>query len=121
MNPPGYKTADRYLELQLFHAVCPSEYDRPVGECIRNQCRCRQTGKNKSSFPWLSYYPELGPSYQLSQTLETVVQELDRTLFEGYIRPKATAVLAVVRNGVLDPQMDWYETPRPTGTLLFVY
>lgn len=45
----------------------------------------------------------------------TVVQELDRTLFDGYVKPKASAVMAIVRHGVLDPDMDWYETPRPTG------
>lgn len=45
----------------------------------------------------------------------TVVQELDKTLFEGYVKPKANIVMGIIRNGILDSQMDWYETPQPTG------
>ncbi len=45
----------------------------------------------------------------------TVVQELDKTLFESYFKPKSAALTAIVRNGILDPQMDWYETPPPKG------
>lgn len=44
-----------------------------------------------------------------------VVQELDKTLFEGYVKPKATVVTGIVRGGILDPEMDWYETPQPKG------
>lgn len=44
-----------------------------------------------------------------------VVQELDKTLFESYVKPKATAVTGIVRGGILDPAMDWYETPQPKG------
>ena len=49
------------------------------------------------------------------QTLMTVVQELDKTLFESYFKPKSGALTAIVRNGILDPEMDWYETPQPKG------
>ncbi|TDL24651.1 hypothetical protein BD410DRAFT_838154 [Rickenella mellea] len=55
------------------------------------------------------------------EMLMTVVQELDRTLFEGYLKPKAAAVTAIVRSGVLDPAMDWYETPRPTEIRPYMY
>lgn len=44
-----------------------------------------------------------------------VVKELDKTLFESYFKPKSTAITGIVRNGILDPQMDWYETPQPKG------
>ena len=57
----------------------------------------------------------------MSQTLMTVVQELDKSLFEGYVKPKVTAVTEIMRKGVLDPEMDWYETPRPSGTFSSVY
>ena len=50
------------------------------------------------------------------QTLMTVVQELDRYLFDGYVKPKSVEVTAIVRKGILDPQMDWFETPKPTGS-----
>ena len=49
------------------------------------------------------------------QTLLTVVKELDNTLFEGYTKPKAEVLTAIIRGGVLDPTLDWYETPQPTG------
>lgn len=45
----------------------------------------------------------------------TVVQELDKTLFEGYVKPKADIVTGIIRNGILTSNMDWYETPQPTG------
>jgi exocyst complex component 2 len=60
--------------------------------------------------------------FSLIQTLMTVVQELDRSLFEGYVKPKSAEVTAIVRKGVLDPAMDWLETPKPTGvSALFYY
>ncbi|KXN89146.1 Exocyst complex component 2 [Leucoagaricus sp. SymC.cos] len=49
------------------------------------------------------------------QTLMVVVKELDKTLFDGYVNPKSEALKAVMRGGILDPAMDWYETPQPTG------
>jgi exocyst complex component 2 len=48
----------------------------------------------------------------------SVVQELDKTLFEGYVNPKASIVMGIVRDGILDNEIDWYETPQPTGTFL---
>jgi exocyst complex component 2 len=44
-----------------------------------------------------------------------VVQEIDQKLFDGYVKPKAAIVNEIVRNGILDSNMDWYETPQPTG------
>ncbi|KAI0765335.1 exocyst complex component Sec5-domain-containing protein [Fomes fomentarius] len=55
------------------------------------------------------------------RTLMTVVQELDKTLFESYFKPKSAALTAIVRNGILDPQMDWYETPPPKEIRPYVY
>ena len=45
----------------------------------------------------------------------TVVDQLDKTLFENFLKPKVTIVTGKLRRGILDPQMDWYETPQPTG------
>jgi hypothetical protein len=45
----------------------------------------------------------------------TVVDQLDKTLFENFLKPKVTIVTGKLRSGILDPQMDWYETPQPTG------
>ncbi|KAF8801103.1 exocyst complex component sec5 [Phlegmacium glaucopus] len=55
------------------------------------------------------------------KTLMTVVMELDKTLFEGYIKSKSDAVTAIVRGGILDKQMDWYETPQPTEIRPYMY
>ncbi|KAI0360481.1 hypothetical protein OH77DRAFT_1445304 [Trametes cingulata] len=55
------------------------------------------------------------------KTLMTVVQELDKTLFESYFKPKSTALTTIVRNGILDPEMDWYETPQPKEIRPYVY
>ncbi|KIY47316.1 hypothetical protein FISHEDRAFT_74769 [Fistulina hepatica ATCC 64428] len=55
------------------------------------------------------------------QTLLTVVQDLDKTLFESYVRPLADRVTAILRGGILDPEMDWYETPQPTEIRPYMY
>ncbi|GBE87410.1 exocyst complex component Sec5-domain-containing protein [Sparassis latifolia] len=55
------------------------------------------------------------------RTLAKVVQELDETLFGSYVNPKAATLIDMVRNGVLDPQMDWYETPQPKEIRSYVY
>ena len=52
----------------------------------------------------------------ISQTLMKVVQELDKTLFDGYVKPKSAVVTSILKEGISDPAMDWYETPHPTGT-----
>lgn len=50
-----------------------------------------------------------------AQTLTKVVQELDKTLFDSYIKPKSSFITSIVRGGILDSEMDWYETPQPKG------
>ena len=54
----------------------------------------------------------------ISQTLmEVVLQELDKTFkFDGYVKPKSAVVTSILKEGISDPAMDWYETPHPTGT-----
>lgn len=44
----------------------------------------------------------------------STVQELDKTLFESYVKPKAIVVKDLVKSGILDKGMDWYETPQPS-------
>ncbi|KAF5383308.1 hypothetical protein D9615_005002 [Tricholomella constricta] len=55
------------------------------------------------------------------QTLLTVVQELDKTLFDGYVKPKANVAMDILRGGILDSNMDWYETPQPTEIRPYMY
>lgn len=45
----------------------------------------------------------------------SVVDQLDQMLFEKFINPKVTVATGKLRGGILDPKMDWYETPQPTG------
>ena len=53
----------------------------------------------------------------------TVVEQLDQTLFENFLNPKVAIATAKLRGGILDPEMDWYETSQPTGqhTPLFFF
>jgi exocyst complex component 2 len=43
------------------------------------------------------------------------VEQLDQTLFDKYLKPKVAIATGKLRGGILDPAMDWYETPQPTG------
>jgi exocyst complex component 2 len=45
----------------------------------------------------------------------SAMDRLDQTLFEKFITPKVTVATGKLRGGILDPKMDWYETPQPTG------
>jgi len=45
----------------------------------------------------------------------SVVNQLDQMLFEKFINPKVTVATGKLRGGILDPKMDWYETPQPAG------
>ncbi|KAF8434522.1 exocyst complex component Sec5-domain-containing protein [Boletus edulis BED1] len=47
-------------------------------------------------------------------TLVKVVQALDKKLCDSYVKPKSGMVTKILREGILDREMDWYETPRPT-------
>lgn len=55
------------------------------------------------------------------QTLKKVVEELDKTLFDSYVKPRGAIVTSLVRGGILDSNMDWYETPQPTGVSTLVF
>ncbi|KAJ3551008.1 hypothetical protein NM688_g4954 [Phlebia brevispora] len=55
------------------------------------------------------------------QTLMTVVNELDKTLFKSYVKPKASILTGIVRGGILDNSMDWYETPQPKEIRPYVF
>ena len=45
----------------------------------------------------------------------SVLEHFDQKLFEGFLNPKVTVATSKLRSGILDPEMDWYETPQPTG------
>jgi exocyst complex component 2 len=45
------------------------------------------------------------------------IHEMDKKLFDNYVKPKSKVITDLVRSGILDSGMDWYETPQPTGML----
>jgi len=51
----------------------------------------------------------------ISKTLNSGIAELDKTLFEGYLKSKREHLKAIIRGGILNGAIDWYETPQPTG------
>jgi len=53
--------------------------------------------------------------------LMTVVDQLDRTLFDKFLEPKVTIATGKLRGGILDPEMDWYETPQPTEIRPYIF
>ncbi|KAG6865442.1 hypothetical protein C0991_002518 [Blastosporella zonata] len=55
------------------------------------------------------------------QTLLNAVQDRDKALFDSYVKPKVKAAMGILRTGILDPSMDWYETPQPTEIRPYMY
>lgn len=51
---------------------------------------------------------------QDSKTLNDVVAQLDKILFEEYIKARSAALKATIDSGVLSG-MDWYNASKPTG------
>ena len=49
------------------------------------------------------------------QMLMDVTDQLDKILFDDYIKRKAANVARIIRKGVLGGTVDWYEAPKPTG------
>ena len=56
-----------------------------------------------------------------SQTLKTVVEELDKSLFDGYVKPRAEVIANKIHEATLGGHIDWYRAPQPKGKNNFVY
>ncbi|KAG1864562.1 hypothetical protein C8R48DRAFT_773077 [Suillus tomentosus] len=70
------------------------------------------TGNDVPCVLWLS-----GPAGKGKSVLST----LDKTLFDGYVKPKAATVAVILREGILDKDMDWCDTPQPTEVRPYIY
>jgi len=46
-----------------------------------------------------------------------VVKEMDRLMFDYYIKQKSSTVNGILRDGILNSGIDWFDTPRPTGAI----
>ena len=51
----------------------------------------------------------------VSQTLKTVVDELDKSLFDGYVKPRAEVIADKIHEAILGGHIDWYRAPQPKG------
>ncbi|CAG8604734.1 2351_t:CDS:10 [Ambispora gerdemannii] len=65
-------------------------------------------------------------AYQCSMSedikqLNDLVDQLDKILFDDYIKRKAATVLDIVEKGILYGNIDWYNISKPTEVHSFVY
>lgn len=49
------------------------------------------------------------------QTLTEVVDQLDKILFDDFIRRKTNDLRDVIKGGILESNVDWYRAPKPRG------
>jgi exocyst complex component 2 len=56
-----------------------------------------------------------------SQTLKTVVEELDKSLFNGYVKPRTEVIANKIYEAILGGHVDWYRAPQPKGKNKLVY
>jgi len=47
--------------------------------------------------------------------LMDVTDQLDKILFDDYVKRRSAEVAKIIRKGVLGGQVDWYEADKPTG------
>ncbi|KAF8699849.1 Exocyst complex component Sec5, partial [Rhizoctonia solani] len=55
------------------------------------------------------------------RTLMEVLSEIDKKLFDTFIKDKITHLTKIMRYGILESGLDWYETPRPTEVRAYIY
>lgn len=48
--------------------------------------------------------------------LMEVTDQLDKILFDDYVKRRSEEVGRIIRKGVLGGMVDWYEAEKPTGT-----
>lgn len=51
------------------------------------------------------------------QMLMDVTDQLDKILFDDYVKRKSADVAKIIRKGVLGGTVNWYEAAKPTGEL----
>jgi len=52
------------------------------------------------------------------QMLMDVTDQLDKILFDDYVKRRSAEVAKIIRKGVLGGAVDWYEADKPTGASL---
>ncbi|BGP36516.1 Exocyst complex component S5 [Rhodotorula kratochvilovae] len=56
-----------------------------------------------------------------AQMLMDVTDQLDKILFDDYVKRKSAEVAKIIRKGVLGGTVDWYEAEKPTEVHPFIY
>lgn len=59
---------------------------------------------------------DMGPEIEM---LMSVTDQLDKILFDDYVKRKSMEVAKIITKGVLGGAINWYEAPKPTGKLSF--
>jgi exocyst complex component 2 len=49
------------------------------------------------------------------QMLRDVTEQLDKILFDDYVKRKSAEIAKIIRKGVLGGAVNWYEADKPTG------
>lgn len=62
----------------------------------------------------IAYKVDMGADVQM---LMDVTDQLDKILFDDYVKRKSGDVAKIIRKGVLGGTVDWFEAPKPTGAL----
>lgn len=52
------------------------------------------------------------------EMLMSVTDQLDKILFDDYIKRKGADVAKIIRKGVSGGTVNWFEAPKPTGTIV---
>lgn len=55
------------------------------------------------------------------RTLVEVVSQIDKALFDAFVKDKISHLTKIMRHGILESGLDWYETPRPTEVRAYIY
>ncbi|KZS97149.1 hypothetical protein SISNIDRAFT_406460 [Sistotremastrum niveocremeum HHB9708] len=55
------------------------------------------------------------------RTILEVTGELDKTLFDDFVKRRASPITSIIRAGVLDDSIDWYEMPPPKEVRPYIY
>lgn len=56
-----------------------------------------------------------------TNTLKDVVAQLDKILFDDYIKTRSTHLGQTIERGVLGQGVDWLSTPRPSAVHAYIY
>jgi len=76
------------------------------------------TRLRESILPRLIYQFQSAFKVDMSQDvamLMEVTDQLDKILFDDYVKRRSEEVGRIIRKGVLGGMVDWYEAEKPTG------